>query len=150
MEIIDGFRDPVLNRALGEWCARRIGAERLQEPYSTLGIFEGKELKAVLVYNNFHAKEGVVEIHGAATTPRWLTRPVLHAMYDFPFNRLGCQTVIQRNDPSNRRLARMLLAYGFTEHRIPRLRGRDKDESIFVLHDDVWRANGYHKENANG
>lgn len=150
MRIVEGFREPTLNKALAEWCAEKIGARSLQEPYSAIGVFEHEDLKAVLVYNNYHAKEGVVEVHGAATTPRWLTRPVLYAMYDFPFNRLGCQTVIQRNDPNNRRLARMLLAYGFKEFRLPRLRGRGKDESIFILHDDVWRANGYHKEHAHG
>ena len=150
MEIVEGYRDPEMNRALGQWCAQRTGTSCLREPYSTLGIFEGGEIRAVIVFNNYHAKEGTVEVHGAATTPRWLTRPVLYAMYSFAFDRLECQTVVQRNDPDNTSLMRMMLAYGFDMFRIPRLRGRDKDELVFVLHDDVWRANGFHKENANG
>lgn len=150
MDIVEGFRDPALNKSLGQWLASKIGARTLQEPFSTLGIFEDGKLKAVIAYNNYHPREGTVEIHGAANTSRWLTRRVLFEMYSFAFDSLDCQTVIQRNDPDDTHLMRMLTVYGFDMFRIPRLRGRDKDELIFVLHDDVWRANGFHKENARG
>ena len=142
---------PELNEALGNWCAAHIGLSgRLQAPYSTMGVFDGETLIGVMLYNNYQPEEGVIEIHGAATTPRWLTRPVLREMFAFPFERLGCQLVVMRVSERNktwngRGLPRLLKAYGFNAYPIPRLRGRDEGEIIYTLTDDDWRSNGFQR-----
>lgn len=102
-------------------------------------------LVACIIYHNYSPANGVMEFSGAAVTPRWLTKPVLHEMFAYPFEQVGCQTVVARVSANDDRLGRMLPAYGFTSYRLPRLRGRDEDEILYVLHDDVWRANGFHK-----
>ena len=135
-----------MNDALAEWCAVQIGLPRpFERPYTTMGVFDGGQIVACMLYNNFQPEAGVVEIHGAGLTPRWLTRPVLQEMFSYPFDQLGCQMVIMRVSERNGRLLRMLTAYGFEHVTIPRLRGRDEGERIFSLTDDAWRANGFHE-----
>lgn len=118
-------------------------------PYTTMGVFDGDNIVAAIVYNNWQPEARVIEFHGAGITPRWLTRPVLHAMFEYPFEQLGCQMVVTRNSERNTRLHRQLRAYGFDSVVIPRLRGRDEGECIFWLTDDDWRANGFQKRELN-
>lgn len=146
-----GEDKPEVNAALANWCAAHIGLPRpFEPPFTTMGVFDRETLAAVILYNNFQPEAGVIEIHGAAETARWLPRPVLYQMFSYPFDQVGCQAVIMRVSERNTRLLRILTAYGFDSVVIPRLRGRDEGERIFWLTDDVWRANGFHKENAHG
>lgn len=136
--------NPELNEALASWCAQRLGLKRGFRDCSTMGVFDGADLVAVMVYHNFDREAGVIEISGAGITPRWLTRPVLREMFGYPFEELNCQTVVMRVSEKNTRLVRILTAYGFGHVLIPRLRGRREAELVFFLHDDIWRANGFH------
>lgn len=149
-----GDRNPDINLALGSWCATHIGLPRgLEEPYTTMGVFDGDTLIAVILYNNYNPEAQVIEFHGASTDRRWLNRKTLWAMFSYPFNGIGCQMVVTRNSERNtmwngRGLHRLLKAYGFNSYRIPRLLGRDEDEIIWTLTEEDWRANGFHKGNA--
>lgn len=98
------------------------------------------------IFQNYDPQYGTIEISGAGIGPRWLSRSVIKDMFDYPFRQLECQAVIMRCATDDTRLARILGAYGFKRYDIPRLRGRDCGEAIYVLADDVWRANGFHKE----
>jgi RimJ/RimL family protein N-acetyltransferase len=140
--------DPKLNKALADWCERKItgGTGRGFGACTTLGIFEGQLLLGVVVYHNYVSKAGVIEVGGAADHPRWLTPSVLYEMFAFPFNELGCQMVVMRVSADNTRLAKILTRYGFDSYRIPRLRGRHEDEIVFTLTDDRWRNNGFHRK----
>lgn len=136
---------PETNTRLAEWAMVQLGF-RIAAPYSTLGIIDGEELIAVVVYSNYHPQEGIIELHGASTTPRWLSRAVLREMFAYPFRQLGCQMIVMRVSERNQRLPRILKAYGFKSYHIPRLRGREEGEFIFTLTDDDWRANGFNKD----
>lgn len=139
-----GQHDPEANQALGDWCTARIALPRpLDSPYVTMGVFNDAELIAVIVYNNYHPETGVIEFHGASTSPRWLARHVLREMFAAPFERWGVQLLVTRNSDRNKRLHRMLASYGMKPVHIPRLRGRDEGEMIWTLSDDDWRGNGF-------
>lgn len=141
-----GANNADVNDALATWCAVQIGLPRpFEAPYVTMGVFDKGQLIAVILYNNYQPEAGVIEFHGAGTTPRWLTRPVLKAMFEYPFDQLGCQMVVTRTSERNTRLLRMLTAYGFDHVLVPRLRGRDEGERIFWLTEEDWRANGFHE-----
>lgn len=130
-----------------QWVSARIwGEARDFGPGTAMAVMDGGQAAAAIVFHGYDRKAGVVEFSGAGDTKRWLTKPVLAAMFRYPFVELGCQAVFARVDPANRPLRRMLTAYGFDVHEIPRLRGRDKSEWLFVLTDDAWAANGFHKE----
>ena len=139
-----GAAEPEANRVMGEWCAARIGLPRpFPEPYTTMGVFDGSSLHGVILFNNYQPEAGVIEFHGAALSPRWLTRPVLREMFGYIFETVGCQMAVTRNSERNRRLHRVLKAYGFIDYPIPRLRGRDEGEIVWTLTDDAWRQNGF-------
>lgn len=137
--------NPGVNDAMAAWCAKHIGVDRLEAPYTTMGVFEAKTLIAVVTFNNFHRKAGVIELHGASISARWMPRPVLYEMFSYPFDRLGCQMVVMRVSERNTRLLRILSAYGFDHVTVPRMRGRDEAERLFTLTEEAWRANGFHK-----
>lgn len=112
-----------------------------------MGVADGDRFVSVMAFHNYDPAHRVIEISGASDTPRWLTRPILKALFDYPFKQLECEVVVMRVDPNNKRLNRILTAYGFTRHDIPHLRGKGRAEAVYVLTDDVWRGNGFHKEN---
>ena len=100
---------------------------------------QGRALGAV-VYQNFQPEYGTIELSAAAQSKRWLSRSVLKDMFDYPFNQLGSQAVILRCAENDTVMGRIAPAYGFTRYDMPRLRGRDQAETIYILPDDVWRA----------
>lgn len=116
----------------------------------TLAVSVTQRGMAVVLFHNWDAAAGVIEITAASDDPRWLSRPVLWELFNYPFATLGCQAVVARIDPERDRLARIFTAYGFKRYDLPRLRGRNKGEAVLILGDDDWRANGFHKEHAHG
>lgn len=114
-----------------------------------LAVADGTDLVGAVLFHNYDPRHGTIEISAASDSKRWLTRPILREMFGFPFGQLGCQAVIARMD-ADRPLVRIFTAYGFKKYEIPRLRGRDTVEAVMVLSDDDWRANGFHKEYADG
>lgn len=145
MNVIWG-RDPEMAAAFEEFVGARIeGGERGFGQCVTMGVADGNRIIAALVFHNWNPESGVIEFSAASTDKRWLTRPVLWAIFNYAFNDCGCQTVVMRVSEANksksgRGIQRILKAYGFEEYRIPRLRGRDTAELIYTLADDVWRA----------
>jgi RimJ/RimL family protein N-acetyltransferase len=138
--------DP-LNRTIGDYVSRKLyGSPGAFKDYTAMGVMDGGKAIAGMLFYDFDRKAGVIQVSGAAETPRWLTKPVLWEMFRYPFDEIGCQALVMRVDPDDKRLGRILTAYGFVKHLIPRLRGRDKAEALYVLYDDVWRLNGFHKE----
>lgn len=71
-------------------------------------------------------------------------------MFTYPFLGIGCQMAVmrvsERNEQWNGRgLPRLLKAYGFEKHTIPRLYGRDEDGHVFTLTAEAWWENSFHK-----
>lgn len=110
-----------------------------------LAVIEGGALIAGMIYHNYEPSAGVIEISGAGTSKRWLTRKTLKVMFDIPFKEWGCQAAVMRVSDHDDPLHRMLTAYGFERYRIPRLRGRDEAENVFVLTDDAWASNKFNR-----
>lgn len=104
-------------------------------------------LAAGLVYHNYDEDAQVLEISGASWINGWLTRSVLKAMYGYPFKDCGCQAVVQRVPDDDHKQHRMLQAFGAERYRIPRLRGRDKAENIYVTTRETWETNRFARYN---
>lgn len=136
-----------MNEALWRWASVKLfNSLDGFGPCSTLGIFDGGAIAGVMVYHNYDRKAAVIEISGVAETAEWLKRHVLREMFAFPFKSLDCQMVVMRVSINDKRLARMLTAYGFNHYKIARLRGRHEDELIFTLTDDDWRNNRFNQK----
>jgi hypothetical protein len=139
-----GAGNQEINEGLAQWCAAMIGLPRpFEPPYSTMGVFDDTSLIAVILYNNYQPEAGVIEMHGASVSRRWLTRPVLTQMFEYPFRQVGCQMAVMRVSERDTSLLRILTAYGFDHVTIPRMRGRDEGERLFWLTDDAWKANKF-------
>ena len=130
--------------------ARIWGGEAKAPDGTICAVADAGAIIAAVIFNNFDPSGGTIELSAAADDPRWMTRPVLFDLFNYAFGQMQCQAVVTRVDPDDRRLGRIFPAYGFTRYDIPRLRGRNKGEAIFLLTEEDWRANGFHKENAHG
>lgn len=115
-----------------------------------MAVAAGNSLVAGVLFHNWDQDAGAVELTVAGDNPRWLTRAVLAEIGRYTFTELGCQVAVMRADPENARVARILRGVGFDRYEIPRLRGRNKGEAIYLLTDEVWQAKGFHKEVSNG
>lgn len=139
---------------LSEWVAEQIwpGQGRDFGNCQGMGVLEDGVLIAGMIWHNWEPASGVIEISGAGTSKRWLTRETLRVMFSIPFEQWQCQAVVMRVSDTDAALHRMLTAYGFDRYRIPRLRGRGEAENVFVLTDDAWASNKFNrrKEKASG
>ena len=115
-----------------------------------LAIVDDGTLIAGMIWHNWDPDAGVVEISGAGTSRRWLTRKTLRTMFAVPFEEWGCQAVVMRVSDHDDALHRMLRSYGFEKYRIPRLRGRDEAENVFLLTDAAWAANKFNRKKSHG
>lgn len=133
---------------LSKWVADLIWPGKLRDfgNCQGLAVFENGDLIAGMIYHNYEPEAGVIEISGAGTSKRWLTRETLRKMFAYPFEECDCQAVVMRVDPDDVALRRMLTAYGFELYVIPRLRGRHKDENVFLLTDDAWASNKFNRK----
>ena len=116
---------------------------------TAIGVLDGDRLVSGLVYHNWNPESGVIEMSCASTTPRWLTRPILRVIYEYPFTEVGCQLVVSRVAEDAKHLRRMWKALGASEYIIPRLRGRAASEAILTLTDEAW-ANSKFMRGHNG
>ncbi|MBO0125126.1 N-acetyltransferase [Agrobacterium sp. OT33] len=110
-----------------------------------IAVVKGDELAAGIIYHNYEPDAEVLEISAAAFMPGWMTRHTLQAMFDYPFISCGCQAVVHRVPDDDTAQHRMLTSYGHVRYRIPRLRGRDKADNIFVLTHEAWAGNAFNK-----
>lgn len=127
------------SEAVADFVVNIIGLPRGFGNCKAIGVIDDDgHLVGGMVYHNWSPETGVIEMSAASTTPRWLTRPVLQAVFAYPFE-IDCQMVVIRVSENDKRLYRQLTSYGFKPHEIPRLRGRGESEIIFTLTDDDWK-----------
>ena len=126
--------------------SRIWGREVPMSDGTVMAVAEGQQIIGACLFHNWQPDEGVIELTSASVSPRWLNRRVLRAMFGYAFDTLKCQAAVMRVDPANVRMCRIASAFGFKRYDIPRLRGRDKAEALFILGDDEWRASRFFKE----
>ena len=111
-----------------------------------IGIVEGTELIAGLVYHNFDPGAGIIEISGAALPGRrWLSRETIRRMYQYPFRVCGCQMIVQRTPADDERLLRQLASYDYSFIKVPRMFGRDRDGVVCCLTVEDWENNRFNR-----
>lgn len=116
------------------------GCERGFGKCKAIGVVHDGQLVAGIVYHNWNPESAVIELSAAGTDRRWLSRPVIKAMFGYPFDQIGCQMVVLRVSERNGVMCGIARRFGFREYRVPRLRGRDEAEIIFTLTEEDWRA----------
>lgn len=137
---------PLQNSTVGRFVCEVIWqkAEAIRD-YCSMGIFDKDRLVAGTLYHNWHPETGIIELTSASLSKRWLTKDVIKAMFDLPFSKLKCQMVVLRVSERNENMIAIARSFGFDEHFIPRLGGRDTGEFVFTLTDDQWSASKFKK-----
>lgn len=137
---------PLQNAAVGRFVCELIWqkADAIRD-YCTMGVFDKGALIGGTLYHNWCVDSGVIELTSASLSRRWLSRPVILAMFDLPFETLKCQMVALRVSENNQQMLKIASRFGFTMYRIPRLRGRNEDEFICTLTDTAWKNHRIHK-----
>lgn len=108
------------------------------DKYCSMAVLDQDRLVAGSVFHNWHPDEGVVEISSASTDGRWLSPPVIKAMFGLPFDRLGCRLVVLRVSERHHKMRGIARRFGFQETVIPRLRGEDEAECVYTLSASEW------------
>lgn len=103
-------------------------------------------LVAGWAWHGWNPYAGTIEFSGASTTPKWMTRAILHELFAYAFNVIDCQMIMTRNSVSNVRLHKQLSKYGFTRFDVPRLFGRNEDGVFWTLTDTDWKQSRYYVE----
>lgn len=142
----DPEKSPEFNEAVGEFVSCVIYGEGGHfASFCSLAVHDDGQLIAGVLYHHFNPRDGVMEMSAGAIDKRWLTRPVLKAMFTVPFDVFGCQLAVLRVSEHNAPMLRIAKAYGFKEYIIPRLRGRTEAEHILTLSDDDWRLSRFNR-----
>jgi RimJ/RimL family protein N-acetyltransferase len=115
--------------------------------FAAIGYVWDGQLIGGSIFHNWDPSAGVIEISTGTTDPRWLCRKSILAMFGFPFNQLGCQMVVLRVAESNEHMRDIAKRFGFDEHVIPRLWGRNEAGYIYTLTVEQWRARGFERLN---
>jgi len=135
---------PDLNAATGSFVSHLcFGMPDQIERFCSMAVFHNGGLVAGTLFYDWDATAGVLQLTSASTDRRWLTRPVVRAMFTMAFDMIGAQLAVLRVSERNAGMVAIAQRFGFQGVLIPRLKGRDEAEWIFTLSDDDWRASRY-------
>ena len=135
---------PDLNAQTGAFVSQLcFGRPDQIERFCSMAVFHNGGLVAGTLFYDWDATAGVLQLTSASTDRRWLTRPVVRAMFTMAFDMIGAQLAVLRVSERNAGMVAIAQRFGFQGVLIPRLKGRDEAEWIFTLSDDDWRASRY-------
>src|SRR5690606_3412328 len=92
------------------------------------------------------------EMSSAATSPRWLCREMIDAIFTYVFDVVGCQMVCMRTSVNNksasgRGINRISSSFGFHQIILPRFYGRNEDGILHIFYEEQWRSHPLCKAN---
>lgn len=82
------------------------------DEYTALGLINDDEIIAGVIYTNY-AKPNILAHIAALPNKRWLNREFLFAMFDYPFNQLGCNRITGLVAKKNKEARRFDTHLGF-------------------------------------
>lgn len=137
------------HQIVSEFVSNIIWGKKMEWPYSrSMAVMEDGKLIGGTVFHDYDQSSNIVELSSASVSKKWLTRPVIRAMFHLPFNMLVCQMAVLRVSSENETMLKVARTFGFDEHVIPRLFGRNADGHIFTLTDDQWRSHRINRKAA--
>jgi RimJ/RimL family protein N-acetyltransferase len=113
-------------------------------PCQAIGVIDNEgKLLAGWVWHGWDPSAETMEFSGASLTPHWMTQEILHKLFAYAFDEVGCQMIMTRNSAGNKRLHRQLKSFGFTRYDVPRLFGRKEDGVFWTMTDIEWHASPF-------
>ena len=103
-------------------------------PCQAMGIVKDGVVIAGLVYNQYRPEVPSIELSVASTSPRWLDRRTIHAMFHYPFNTLGVRRLSIATLRSNKRARRVAERLGWKYEGMGRKAGPgETDMAIYSM-----------------
>ena len=137
---------PANNKVVGDFVSWvTFGEPGLLNNYSSMAVLKDNELIAGILFQEYYAGSGVIEISGASTDKAWVTRKVVHDIFSMPFDCLGSHLVIVKTAEDNMPVRNISKRYGLTEHYIPDLRGPGRGEYTYTMSKELWYSLPYSK-----
>lgn len=134
------------DKAVAEWVANELGQSGFAGYFmSAIGSVENGVLIGGTAFHNYYPKEGVIEMTSASTSPLWLSRRMIRAIFTYAFDLLECQLVVMRVSADNSVMLNIADRFGFDLYPIPRLRGKNEAEVVCTLTDDQWRSSRFNR-----
>jgi RimJ/RimL family protein N-acetyltransferase len=97
-------------------------------------------IEAGVVYHNWHPESGVIELSAASLHRRWTTKARIRAVFEYPFDQIGCRLAVARIGEHNAPVRRIWRSLGASEYPIPALRSPTEAEVIYTLAAETWRV----------
>jgi RimJ/RimL family protein N-acetyltransferase len=115
---------------IARWVEARVPECRGFDTPAGFGVLRGGRLAAGVVFYNYDAHAGDIEVIIAAESPRWASREVFWTAFAYPFLQLGCRRVTARVNVSNLRARRLVEGAGFVLEGLMRRAGRDGGDML--------------------
>ena len=113
---------------VARWVEARVPGYRSFDTPAGFGILREGKLAAGVVFHNYDARAGDIEVVIAAESPRWASRVVFHTAFAYPFLQLGCRRVTARVPVSNTRARRLVEGAGFALEGLMRSAAQENHE----------------------
>jgi RimJ/RimL family protein N-acetyltransferase len=94
------------------WLSNKLG-EKLPENTTCIGQEKDGNLIAVIGYCGFRAKSCLM--HVAAIDENWISKDLLWATFDYPFNKLGVSVILATVSSNNKEALKLDRHLGFVD-----------------------------------
>lgn len=121
------------------------GYERGFDAVSAIGCAENGKLIGGTVFHGYNPEAGTIEMSSAATSPRWLNRKMVNAIFTYVYDVAHCQCAIMQVAESNSRMRRIAERFGFDGFYIPRISGPREGSFIYTLTVEQWRVSPFNR-----
>lgn len=135
------------HKAVAAWVADRLKHVEGDDdfgPCKAIGVAsEVGELIGGVVYSNYRPSLRSMDISVASSTPRWLTRPMITYMLNYPFYQVGCVRVTAITGSRNKATIRFLHGLGFYREGVVRKGLLTEDAMLYGMLEKHWRTNKF-------
>lgn len=97
---------------ISQWVARQIPGYAVGPGSRALGVIKRDQLVAGVVFERYNGVHVEVAI-AAVTGSRWADRRTLFALFDYPFNQLGCEAITVLVSSTNLESLNLAMKLGF-------------------------------------
>ena len=109
------------DKSVGEWVAKRIPHMLGEfENFRAIGVRDGNQPVAGVVYSDWIEDYGTVQISMAADTPRWAQRGIIKALLHYPFEQVGANKIWTATPETNERAMRFNFGIGLKKEAVLR------------------------------
>ena len=124
------------------------GYERGFDTVSAIGVEDDGELIGGTVFTDWSPENGTIEMSSASTSPRWLCREMIDAIFTYVFDVVKVRIVIMRVSELNERMVKIARNFGFNEYLLPELAGEGVGLFVFTLSKDQWATSQFNRRKA--